>query len=81
MATEKEELLESVEKKAAEAVKNELKTFKESLPEYATPEDIEKKFKALSDKVDELGVKELKGDISLSTEVQIDAVNYKVTIK
>ena len=60
MPEEQEILLQSVEEKAAEATRKELDDFKNSLPEYATKEDIESKFSSLEEKVNELGVSELK---------------------
>ena len=66
--TEEEKMLESVEQKAAEAVKKELANFKKNMPEYATPEDVKKRFDQLDETVKQLGVTELKSDIATLRE-------------
>lgn len=75
---EKQELLQSVEEKAAETVKRELASFKDKLPEYATPEDVDRKIKAISETVDQIGSKELKASVEeLRESVNKMALNAK----
>lgn len=78
MNEEQIKLLNDVEEKAAEATRKEIAAFKENLPEYATPEDLEAKFKGLKDTVDKLELPELKKELETTKEaVEIQSLALK----
>lgn len=75
---EKTEFLSSVEEKASNAVREELKTFRDKMNEYATAKDLEKKFDILEDQVKSIGGSDLKKSID---ELKEDVQNTVLTMK